>query len=50
VSHYATAMRSRLSSGTSLERIASESQTPPQTGFVLRNISRGAIETTLDQV
>jgi hypothetical protein len=27
--HYATAMRSRLSSGTSLERIASESQTQP---------------------
>jgi hypothetical protein len=38
--HSATAMRSRLSSGTSLERNAPESLTLPETRYVHRNISR----------
>jgi hypothetical protein len=39
-----------LSSGTSPERIAPESVTPLQCGFVLRNISRGRLLAALDQV
>jgi hypothetical protein len=40
LSHYATLMGRGLSSGTSPERIAPESHTHPETGFVHRNISR----------
>src|SRR4029077_16014066 len=50
VSHYATLARRGLSSGTSLERIASESRPPSETGFVHRNISRGLTEAALDRV
>jgi hypothetical protein len=39
-----------LSSGTPWERIAPESLTPVGSGFVHRNISRGGIPASLDQV
>jgi hypothetical protein len=50
VFHNATLCRSRLSSGTSPERIAPESLTPVLSGFVHRNIMRSQVSRPLDQV
>jgi hypothetical protein len=49
VFHNATHCGAHLSSGTSPERIAPESVTPPNSGFVHRNISRGPRVAALDQ-
>jgi hypothetical protein len=49
VFHNATHLGRGLSSGTVAERIAPESLTPTNSGFVHRNISRDALVTALDQ-